>query len=205
VVHSETLTKLDESSINKSHWRIVITAGMGFFTDAYDLFIIGVVTTILAPIWHLTTGQLALLNGASLVAAAFGAIFFGLLSDKLGRKKMYGVEVAILFFGALLSAASPSYAWLLISRIIVGLGIGGDYPSSAVVVSEHSPRKRRGFLVLLVFAMQALGLVVGPLLASLLLSTTLSDHVVWRILLGLGAIPAASVFYLTSPIQETTP
>lgn len=203
MVHQETLAKLDESGINKSHWRIVITAGMGFFTDAYDLFIIGVVTTILAPIWHLTTGQLALLNGASLVAAAFGAIFFGLLSDKFGRKKMYGIEVAILFFGALLSAASPSFIWLLISRVIVGLGIGGDYPSSAVVVSEHSPRKHRGFLVLLVFAMQALGLVVGPLLASLLLSTNLSEHVVWRILLGLGAIPAASVFYLRRRIQES--
>lgn len=200
---TETVSRMEGTKVNRYHWRIVVTAGMGFFTDAYDLFIIGVVTAILAPIWHLATGQLALLNGASLAAAAVGAVFFGSLSDKLGRKKLYGVEVMILFVGAILSALSPSFVWLLISRIIVGLGIGGDYPTSAVVASEHSPHHRRGFLVLLVFAMQAVGLIVGPLLASVLLSTHFSVNIVWRILLGIGAIPAASVFYLRRRIQET--
>lgn len=189
--------------MRKYHWRIVLTAGMGFFTDAYDLFIIGIVTAILAPIWHLSTHQLALLNGASLAAAAVGAIFFGTMSDKFGRKKLYGLEVIILFIGAIMSAASTSFTFLLISRIIVGLGIGGDYPTSAVVASEHAPGRYRGFLVLLVFAMQAVGLIVGPLLASALLASSLPHNVVWRILLGVGAIPAASVFYLRRTIQES--
>lgn len=189
--------------INKYHFRIVVTAGMGFFTDAYDLFIIGIVTAILSPIWHLTTSELALLNGAALAAAAIGAVFFGTLSDKFGRKKLYGVEVVILFLGAILSALSPSYIWLLLSRVLVGFGIGGDYPTSAVVASEHSPKQYRGFLVLLVFAMQAVGLIIGPLLASLLLMTHLPHHIVWRVLLGLGAIPAASVFYLRRRIKES--
>lgn len=193
----------EEGEVSRFHWRIVITAGMGFFTDAYDLFIIGIVTAILAPIWHLNMSQLALLNGASLAAAAVGAVCFGAMSDKLGRKRLYGLEVMILFFGALMSAASPSFTWLLISRIVVGFGIGGDYPSSAVVASEHSTRKNRGFLVLLVFAMQAVGLIFGPILASTLLATGISHEVVWRVLLGLGAIPAASVFYLRRRIQET--
>lgn len=186
-----------------SDWRMVVTAGTGFFTDAYDLFVIGVVTAILAPLWHLSITQIAVLNAAALAAAAAGAILFGILSDKFGRKKLYGIEVVILFIGAILSAVSPSFTWLLISRVIVGLGIGGDYPSSAVVVSEHAGSKNRGYLVLLVFAMQALGLIVGPLLASILLSTAIPPETVWRILLGLGAIPAASVFYLRRKIQET--
>src|SRR5690606_34232092 len=88
-------------------------------------------------------------------------------------------------------------------RILVGLGIGGDYPSSAIIASEYAPQHRRGFLVLLVFAMQAMGLVVGPLLASVFLLTSLPHELVWRILLGLGAIPAASVFYLRRRVQET--
>lgn len=195
--------KFDETEINSFHWRIVFTAGMGFFTDAYDLFVIGVVTAILAPLWHLSVGQLALLNGASLAAAALGAVSFGTLSDKFGRKKLYGLEVFILFVGAILSALSTSFTWLLVSRIIVGMGIGGDYPSSAVIASEHSNRKNRGYLVLLVFAMQALGLIVGPLLASIFLATHVPHELVWRILLGLGAIPAASVFYLRRTIKET--
>lgn len=188
---------------SKFHAKMVLTAGIGFFTDAYDLFIIGIVSSILAPLWHLSTLQLALLNGAALASAAFGAIFFGYMSDRFGRKRFYGYEVLVLFFGALLSAVATNFVWLFITRIIVGFGIGGDYPSSAVVVSENATHKNRGFLVLLVFAMQAVGLIVGPLLASLLMVTKLPHDLIWRILLGLGMIPSASVFYLRRNIQES--
>jgi PHS family inorganic phosphate transporter-like MFS transporter len=200
---SNALESSDETKLTRFHARMVITAGTGFFTDAYDLFVIGVVTSLLLPIWHLSTTQLALLNGASLAAAAVGAVCFGKLADIFGRKKIYGFEVLILFIGAILSAMSVNFTWLLISRIIVGFGIGGDYPISAVVASEHANRKNRGFLVLLVFAMQALGLIVGPLLASALLALHISPELTWRLLLGFGAIPAASVFYLRKTIQET--
>ncbi|WP_100623249.1 MFS transporter [Candidatus Coxiella mudrowiae] len=195
--------KLDEQKLNRLHWRMVVTAGIGFFTDAYDLFVIGVVTALLMPLWHLTANQITLLNGASLASAAFGAIIFGWFADKWGRKKMYGVEVFILFVGALLSAFSLSFTWLLISRILVGIGIGGDYPTSAVVASEYANRKNRGFLVLLVFAMQAVGLIVGPLFASLLMICHIPHPYIWRILLAFGALPAASVFYLRRKIAET--
>lgn len=193
----------EEVRSHRFHAKMVVTAGIGFFTDAYDLFVISIVTSILAPLWHLTTLQHALLNGAALASAAFGAIFFGFVADRYGRKRFYGYEILILFFGALLSAMATSFAWLLITRIIVGFGIGGDYPSSAVVISENATRKNRGSLVLLVFAMQAVGLIVGPLLASLLMSSHLPHDLIWRILVGLGAIPAASVFYLRRNIQES--
>jgi MFS transporter, PHS family, inorganic phosphate transporter len=194
---------LDNATFSKFHLKMVFTAGMGFFTDAYDLFIIGVVTAILAPIWGLNIHQLALLNAAALASAAFGAVFFGTLSDKLGRKKMYGFEILILFFGAIMGACSTSFTMLLIARIIVGFGIGGDYPTSAVVASEAASKKNRGFMVLLVFAMQALGLTLGPLLASAFLASHIPAAYVWRILLGLGAIPAASVFFLRRRIRES--
>ena len=198
-----TLESLDEQKLNRLHWRIVITAGTGFFTDAYDLFIIGVVTALLMPLWHLSASQIALLNSASLASAAIGAVVFGWFADKFGRKKIYGVEIFLLFIGALLSAISTSFSWLLIFRIIVGIGIGGDYPTSAVVASEYANRKNRGFLVLLVFAMQAVGLIVGPLFASLLMAFHLPHTLVWRLLLAFGALPAASVFYLRRKIMET--
>jgi PHS family inorganic phosphate transporter-like MFS transporter len=200
---SSSLKEQDESKVNKYHWRIVLTAGTGFFTDAYDLFIIGVVTAILSPIWHLSLHQKSVLNGASLIAAALGAIFFGTLSDKFGRKKLYGLEAVILVIGALWSACATSFTSLLCARVLVGLGIGGDYPTSATVASESANRKNRGLIVLLVFAMQALGLTVGPLLASLLLALHVPHDYVWRILLGLGAIPAASVIYLRRNIKES--
>ncbi len=201
--YADSIKALDESEIGKSHWRMIITAGMGFFTDAYDLFVIGVVTTLLVSIWHLSTYQIALLNGVSLAAAAFGALSFGWLSDKLGRKKIYGIEILILVGGALLSAFAASFAVLLVARLIVGFGIGGDYPTSAVVACESANRKNRGFLVLLVFAMQALGLIVGPLLASFLMALQIPNDLVWRLLLGLGAIPAGCVFFLRRKISES--
>lgn len=194
---------MSRTDMQRSHWRVIFTAGMGFFTDAYDLFIIGVVTALLTPVWHLSVAQVALLNGSALLAAALGAICFGLLSDRLGRKKLYGIEVIILFFGAIASALAPSFWWLFVARFVMGFGIGGDYPTSAVVASEYAPQRNRGYMVLLVFAMQALGMIFGPALASLMLVTPLAHMDIARILLGFGAIPAASVFILRRQLQET--
>src|SRR3989338_5438793 len=114
----------EESALGKFHAKMVLTAGIGFFTDAYDLFIISIVTSILGPIWHLSTLQTALLNGAALAAAAFGAGVFGFFSDRYGRKKLYGYEVLVLFCGAILSACASSFVFLCICRLIVGFGIG---------------------------------------------------------------------------------
>lgn len=194
---------LDEASLNRKHWVTVITAGMGFFTDAYDLFIIGTVTAILTPLWHLSTGQLSLLNSISLLSSVFGAILFGKLMDRLGRKKMYGVEVALLVLGAVASAFSQNFTELLIFRIIVGIGVGGDYATSAVITSEYANQRDRGRLIGTVFAMQGFGLLAGPLFASILLATGVSHDVAWRVMLGFGAIPAASVIYLRRKIKET--
>lgn len=196
------LQAFDETGVSAFHWKTVLTAGMGFFTDAYDLFIIGTVTAILAPLWHLNTLELSTLNATSLAAAVLGALAFGRLMDHYGRKAIYGLEVILLVVGALVSAFAPSFAVLMIGRIIVGLGVGGDYPTSAVIMSEFANRERRGFLVTLVFAMQGLGLLVGPLVAAGLLASHLPHAVLWRVMLGLGALPAAAVFYLRRKISE---
>jgi len=121
----------------------------------------------------------------------------------LGRKKIYGYEVLILAVGAIASAFSPNYTFLLVSRVILGIGIGGDYPVSATIMSEYSAKKSRGKMVGLVFSMQGAGLVVGPLIAAILLGTHVPDNDIWRILLGLGAIPGLAVFYLRRQINET--
>src|ERR1700742_3607867 len=114
---------------------------MGFFTDAYDLFVIGIVVALLKPEWGLSTGQVSLVNSVTLAASAVGAIIFGRIADILGRKRIYGYEVLILAIGALASAISPNIWWLLAFRAILGIGIGGDYPVSATIMSEYSGRK----------------------------------------------------------------
>jgi MFS family permease len=91
----------------------------------------------------------------------------------------------------------------VIARFVLGLGVGGDYPVSAVLMSEYSNRHDRGRLVGLVFSMQALGLIVGPLVALTLLASGVSHDLTWRLLLGLGALPAAAVVYLRAKMPES--
>src|SRR6202161_3005023 len=198
-----TFDTLDDAKVNRFQLKIMFVSGMGFFTDAYDLFVIGIVVVLLKPEWHLSTGQVSWLNSATLLASAFGAILFGRIADILGRKRIYGYEVLILAVGALASAFAPNFTFLLICRVVLGIGIGGDYPVSATIMSEYSGKKTRGRMVGLVFAMQGAGLIVGPLVASILLASGLSNGVTWRILLGLGAIPGLAVFYLRRQIHET--
>src|SRR5215469_17984559 len=181
----------------------MFVSGMGFFTDAYDLFVIGIVVALLHTEWHLSTTQVALLNSVTLATSAVGALVFGRVADMLGRKRIYGYEVLILAAAALASALAPNYVFLLVCRAILGIGIGGDYPVSATIMSEYSGKRSRGRMVGLVFAMQGAGLVVGPLIASILLASGLSDNAVWRILLGIGAIPGLAVYYLRRQIHET--
>lgn len=194
---------LDEADFSRYHLRTILIAGMGFFTDAYDLFIIGTVTAILTPIWHLSTQDLMWLNSTSLLASVLGAVLFGRVMDLLGRKKIYGIEVILLTLGAVFSAFSHTVWQLVLFRAIVGFGVGGDYAGSAIITSEFANRSNRGQMIGTVFSMQGLGLLAGPAIASLLLATGVPHDIAWRIMLALGAIPAASVIYLRRTIKET--
>jgi MFS transporter, PHS family, inorganic phosphate transporter len=138
-----------------------------------------------------------------LFAAFIGAFVFGRFADVIGRKRVYWIVAAIMIAGALGAALSPSY-WVLIAfRFVLGFGVGGDYPVSAVMVSEYANRKDRGKLVGMVFGTQALGLIVGPLIALALLGAGASNDTAWRVLLALGAVPAAAVIYLRCRMPES--
>jgi MFS transporter, PHS family, inorganic phosphate transporter len=199
----DLIAALDEASLSRFHLRAVLVSGMGFFTDAYDLFVIGIASTLIAKQWNLSSGQIALLNSTMLFAAFLGAMVLGRFADLGGRKRVYWLVAVIMIVAALGSAVSPSF-WVLIAfRFLLGFGVGGDYPVSAVLMSEYANRKDRGKLVGMVFGTQALGLIVGPLVALTLLGAGASDNVAWRVLLGLGAVPAAAVIYLRRKMPES--
>ncbi len=200
---SELVMALDEAELGRFHFRAVVASGMGFFTDAYDLFVIGIASALITKDWHLSPGRLAVLNSTMLAAAFAGAFVFGRYADKVGRKRVYWLVAAIMIAGALGSAFSQSFWMLIAFRFVLGFGVGGDYPVSAVMVSEYANRKDRGRLVGMVFGTQALGLIIGPLIALALLGSGVGDDTVWRILLGLGAVPAAAVIYLRCRMPES--
>ena len=167
---------LDEAPVSRFHLRAVLVSGMGFFTDAYDLFVIGIAATLITQQWHLGSGQLALLNSTMLAAAFLGALVFGRVADLLGRKRVYWLVAVIMVLGALGSALAPSFWVLIVFRFVLGFGVGGDYPVSAVLMSEYANRRDRGRLVGMVFSTQALGLIVGPLIALALLGGGVSGN-----------------------------
>ena len=194
---------LNEAPTSRFHRRAVLISGMGFFTDAYDLFVIGTAAAIVTAQWRLSTTETSWVTGAALAGAVVGALVFGRIADVLGRKSVYAFVAGVMIVGALASAFSPNLFWLVVARFVLGLGVGGDYPVSAVLMSEYSNRRDRGRLVAMVFSMQALGLLVGPLVALALLSSGIAPDLSWRLLLGLGAIPAAAVIYLRARMPES--
>jgi PHS family inorganic phosphate transporter-like MFS transporter len=198
---------LDRMRLSFNHIKVWYTAGMGFFTDAYDLFNI---TTILIifnmfslPGFDihnaLVTGLLA---SSSISTAVIGQLLFGFLGDIMGRKTVYGVEATLMALGALLSAFSPNVYWLIACRSLMGIGIGGDYPISATIMSEYSNVKDRGKLTALVFANQGIG-SVAAVFVSLASVIAFPPDLAWRVIAAVGAIPAATVIYLRRKTPET--
>ena len=100
---------LNEAPASKFHRRTVIISGVGFFTDAYDLFVIGTAAALVAVQWHLSTLQTSWVTGAAILGAFVGAFVFGRIADVIGRKKVYVTVAVIMIFGAVASAFAPDF------------------------------------------------------------------------------------------------
>jgi hypothetical protein len=139
---------LNEAPRSKFHRRAVIVSGVGFFTDAYDLFVISTVAALVTVQWHLSTTQTSWVTGSAILAAFVGAVVFGRVADVIGRKKVYALVAAIMIVGAIISAAAPDYICLVAGRFVLGLGIGGRLPrfrrAHERVFKSGRPRSPRG-------------------------------------------------------------
>ncbi|KAH0455500.1 hypothetical protein IEQ34_015532 [Dendrobium chrysotoxum] len=187
----QVLNALDVAKTQLYHYTAIVIAGMGFFTDAYDLFCISLVTKLIGRIYYHvdgsdTPGSLppnvsAAVNGVAFCGTLSGQLFFGWLGDKLGRKKVYCVTLGLMIICALASGLSfghsPSgvIATLCFFRFWLGFGIGGDYPLSATIMSEYANKKTRGTFIAAVFAMQGFGILTGGVV-TLIVSGTFRDR-----------------------------
>jgi PHS family inorganic phosphate transporter-like MFS transporter len=146
------LSEIDKVPFGWYHVRTVAVAGIGFFTDSYDIFAINLAVQMLGLTFWLDNkskpGEIpanvqTAIKAATSGGAVIGQIGFGYLADLLGRRRMYGIELITIIASTLAqSLSSPSSALsmaglLIFWRVIMGIGIGGDYPMSSVITSEY--------------------------------------------------------------------
>ncbi|XP_028796427.1 probable inorganic phosphate transporter 1-7 [Neltuma alba] len=175
------LQALDAAKTQWYHFTTIVIAGMGFFTDSYDLFCISMVTKLLGRIYYYKEGSpepgslpsnvSAAITGVAFCGTLIGQLFFGWLGDRLGRKRVYGITLMLMVvcsMGSGLSLGSNPkavMATLCFFRFWLGFGIGGDYPLSATIMSEYSNKKTRGAFIAAVFGMQGFGILAGGTVA----------------------------------------
>ncbi|QCE07644.1 MFS transporter [Vigna unguiculata] len=174
------LNALDVAKTQWYHFTAIVIAGMGFFTDSYDLFCISLVTKLLGRIYYtegydkpgsLPANVSAAINGVAFCGSLAGQLFFGWLGDKMGRKRVYGMTLMLMVISSIASGLSfgkdpkAVMATLCFFRFWLGFGIGGDYPLSATIMAEYANKKTRGAFIAAVFAMQGFGILAGGVVA----------------------------------------
>ncbi|KAL2312110.1 putative inorganic phosphate transporter C8E4.01c [Schizosaccharomyces pombe] len=209
--------------LTKREFKLMMLAGVGFFLDSYDLFIINLVTPIFEYLYwggiekgptgkgHYPSGIRGLVNASANIGNIFGQLLFGFMGDFFGRKFVYGKEMVIVIIATVLVIAMPKsihsplskMMWVFCWRWLLGVGIGGDYPMSAAITSERSKIKRRGTLISLIFAFQGFGTLAGAIVTIILLGCfehplNREGHYhklegVWRLQFGLALVPAIGV------------
>ncbi|KAL6650428.1 hypothetical protein ACP70R_009353 [Stipagrostis hirtigluma subsp. patula] len=215
-IQLRVLHALDAAKTQWYHFTAVVIAGMGFFTDAYDLFSISLVMDLIGdPDGSHPLHVVAAITSIALFGTIPGQLIFGWLGDKMGRKRIYGITLILMFLSTLASGLSFSesngtsvVASLCFFRFWLGVGIGGDYPLSATIMAEYANKRRRGAFMAAIFALQGFGILAAGLVTMAVSAafgnpSSKTDDYVWRIVLMLGSIPAALTYYWRMKMPET--
>ncbi|MBO0812251.1 MAG: sugar porter family MFS transporter [Microlunatus sp.] len=194
---------LDGQRASGFYWYLTLLACTGGFLFGYDTSVVGSVLNFIPyKLSDLATGYLV--AGASL-GAAVGAIIAGPLTDRFGRKSLLVVDALIYAIAALLSAVTVSASMLIVSRTLIGLAVGADSAIATAYIAEFAPANKRGGLSIIQQWMITVGILVSYLIALLVFAV--APHAVgtidWRIVFGLGALPALIALALRTRMPES--
>jgi len=195
---------VNKGAIGQTRFWIVIIAIGGTFIDAYDFTSLGIGAIQLREEFNLTAGELGTITASMAIGALFGALFGGYYVDKIGRLKMFFIDLFLFVISAIGAALSPNYYVLIVFRVLMGVGVGLDFPVALSFVAEYSATSGKakyvnlwvptwfiatlmGFLVILPFYFAGAGLNL------------------WRWAVGLGAVPAIVVLTLRYFYMEESP
>jgi MFS family permease len=183
--------------VDKKAWRALFAAQLGWMLDAMDFLLFTFALLTIQKEFGLESSQVSLPIVAALIASAIGGIAFGRIADRIGRVRAMTISI-LLYSGATAGMATAQNLWQLIAwRILVGLGMGGEWSCGSVLVAETWPAKHRAKAMGIMQSGWAIGALFAAGLSALVL-----ERFGWRVLFLLGAAPAVAAFVIRRTVEE---
>ncbi|MER2007737.1 MAG: MFS transporter, partial [Psychrobacillus sp.] len=193
---------INEKKVSKqkplSKNKLLGIAGLAWMFDAMDVGILSFVIAALATEWALTPNEMGWIGSVNSIGMAVGALVFGVLADKVGRKKIFMITLILFSVASGLSALTTTLFAFLALRFLVGMGLGGELPVASTLVSESVEAKERGRVVVLLESFWAAGWIISALIAYFIIP----DYG-WRVALLITALPAFYAIYLRLKLPDS--
>lgn len=181
-----------------SNRRLLGIAGLGWMFDAMDVGILSFIIAALKTDWDLTVEQMGWIGSVNSIGMAVGALLFGILADRIGRKNVFIITLLLFSIGSAVSALATTLAFFLVLRFFIGMGLGGELPVASTLVSESVPANQRGKVVVLLESFWAGGWLVAALISYFII-----PKFGWQTALLISALPAFYALYLRMNLPDS--
>jgi MFS family permease len=204
-VRSLVPARMDRLPWTKFHWLVVIGLGVSWILDGLEIQIVSLIAGPLTDpnTLGLTTGEAGFLGSMYLIGEVVGALVFGRLTDKLGRKKLFIITLAVYLIGSGMGGFAWDYWSLLFCRFVAGLGIGGEYTAINSAIDELIPSKYRGRVDIAVNGTYWAGAAIGSAIGLYLFSSHVPINWGWRIGFFIGPVLGLVIIFIRRTIPES--
>jgi MFS family permease len=202
VITTNVTRRLDQLHWSRFHTLVTAVLGIGWLLDAFEVNIVGSVLGVIQTIFHLDANQAAWVVSIWLIGIMIGAFVFGYLADHFGRKRLFLITLLMYSVCTVLTALSPTYAFLMLFRFLTAIGVGAEYAAVNSAISEFIPPDNRGKVNGLVMNFWPVGAMLAALVNAFFINL-LAVNVGWRVGFAVGAIAAVCVLWMRRALPES--